>query len=519
MALSPKLGLRQTTALVMTPKLQQAIRLLQLSNLELAAYVEEELAQNPLLEREESAGDEPAADAETFSDDEDGEPRDSADLAQSDRLPAEGDSPLDTEPNAMWDGEPGEARAESGIESGDAFANWGSGGDFDEGESSLERTLAREATLRDHLIGQMSLTIADAGDRLIATNLIDMVDESGYLAGDPEEIAERLGVEKDRVERVLGVIQTFDPVGIAARSLAECLTMQLKERNRFDPAMAALIAHLDLLARRDLPALKRHCGIDDEDLRDMIAEIRALDPKPGLRYGGQPATPIVPDVLVRHDRKNGWQVDLNPETLPRVLINRTYHSSIQATLRTKSERDYLAERLQAANWLTRALHQRATTILKVATEIIRRQQDFFARGVSALKPLTLRDIADAVGVHESTVSRVTSNKYMATPRGIFELKYFFTSSLPGSAGADSHSAEAVRFRIKELIEGETRDDVLSDDRIVETLAREGIEIARRTVAKYREALRIPSSAQRRREKAVRLDNSRPMSAHSGIRLG
>jgi RNA polymerase sigma-54 factor len=495
MALSPKLGLRQTTALVMTPKLQQAIRLLQLSNLELAAYVEEELAQNPLLEREDSESGEAAPTDTDFGD---GEPRDAADLAQSDRLPAEGDTPLDTEHAESWDegNAPGSAS--------EAFADWGPGGDFDDGESSFERTLAREATLRDHLVEQMTLTIADAGDRMIATNLIDLIDESGYLAGDAAEIAERLGVEVERVERVLAVIQTFDPSGIGARSLSECLALQLKERNRFDPAIAALLAHLDLLARRDLGALKRICGVDDDDLRDMIAEVRALDPKPGLRYGGQPATPIVPDVLVRYDRKLGWQVDLNPETLPRVLINRTYHSTIAATLKNKAERDYLAERLQAANWLTRALHQRATTILKVATEIIRRQQEFFARGVSGLKPLTLRDIADAVAVHESTVSRVTSNKYMATPRGIFELKYFFTSSLPGSAGVDSHSAEAVRFRLKELIEAEGPGDVLSDDRIVDILGKEGIEIARRTVAKYREALRIPSSAQRRREKAVSL---------------
>jgi RNA polymerase sigma-54 factor len=487
----------------MTPKLQQAIRLLQLSNLELTAYIEDELAQNPLLEREVGTGE--GAEGAADVGDSEGEARDSAELAQSDRLPDAGEAPLDTNTTDMWDD--GERGGDGGLD-GEAFANWGPGGDFDDGEPSYERALIREANLRDHLLEQMTLTVAESGDRLIATNLIDAIDETGYLAGEIGEIAERLGVEIARVERVLAVIHTFDPCGVGARSLAECLALQLKERNRFDPAMAALLDHLDALARRDLGALKRMCGVDDEDLREMIAEIRALDPKPGLRYGGQPATPVVPDVLVRLDRKLGWQVDLNPETLPRVLINRAYHASIAPTLKTKAERDYLTERLQAANWLTRALHQRATTILKVATEIIRRQQGFFAHGVSGLKPLTLRDVADAVAVHESTVSRVTSNKYMATPRGIFELKYFFTSSLPGSAGVDAHSAEAVRFRIKTLIEAENTSDVLSDDRIVEMLAREGIEIARRTVAKYREALRIPSSAQRRREKAVRLDETR-----------
>jgi RNA polymerase sigma-54 factor len=516
MSLSPKLGLRQTTALVMTPKLQQAIRLLQLSNLELAAYIEDELAQNPLLEREDGVGEGAPAESD-FATDDSAEPRDSAELAQSDHLPDDG-SPLDTESAEMWD-DGGRSAVGEISGDGEAFSNWGPGGDFDDGESSLERTLSREANLRDHLIEQMTLTIADAGDRLIATNLIDLIDEAGYLTGDTAEVAERLSVDTARVENVLGIIQKFDPAGVGARSLAECLAIQLKERNRHDPAIAALLDHLDLLARRDLVALKRLCGVDEEDLRDMIGEIRALNPKPGLLYGGQPATPVIPDVLVRHDRKLGWQVDLNPETLPRVLINRTYHSTVASTLKTKAERDYLSERLQAANWLTRALHQRATTILKVATEIIRRQQGFFAHGVSGLKPLTLRDVAEAVAVHESTVSRVTSNKYMATPRGIFELKYFFTSSLPGSAGVEAHSAEAVRFRIKELIEAEGSTDVLSDDRIVEILAREGIEIARRTVAKYREALRIPSSAQRRREKSVRLDDVRTARPESVAKIG
>jgi RNA polymerase sigma-54 factor len=518
MALSQKLGLRQTTALVMTPKLQQAIRLLQLSNLELATYIEEELAQNPLLEREDGLGE--GEGAETDVDVGGGEPADapdSAELAQSERLPDAGESPLDNDSSEMWD-DGGRSGSELGGD-GEAFSNWGPSGDFDDGEPSIERTLARETNLRDHLIDQMRLSIADVGDRLIATNLIDLIDEAGYLSSDVTEIAERFGVERERVERVLAVLHTFDPSGVGARSLAECLTLQLKERNRFDPAMAALLGHLDLLARRDLGALKRLCSVDDEDMREMISEVRALDPKPGLRYGGQPATPVVPDVLVRHDRKLGWQIDLNPETLPRVLINRTYHANIACTLKTKAERDYLSERLQAANWLTRALHQRATTILKVATEIIRRQQGFFAHGVSGLKPLTLRDVAEEVSVHESTVSRVTSNKYMATPRGIFELKYFFTSSLPGSAGIDAHSAEAVRFRIKDLIEAEGVADVLSDDRIVEILAREGVEIARRTVAKYREALRIPSSAQRRREKSVRLDEARPSRTEARAKIG
>ena len=362
MSLSPKLGLRQTTALVMTPKLQQAIRLLQLSNLELATYIEEELAQNPLLEREdniaEAGGKGAASPAASEGGDGDDGP-DTVDLAQSESLPDANEAPLDADTSGMWDdGAPGGGDVGG---DGEAFSNWGPGGDFDDGESSLERTLTKEKNLRDHLVEQMTLTIADPGDRLIATNLIDMIDETGYLSGDVAEVGERLGVERERVERILGILQTFDPSGVGARTLAECLALQLKERNRFDPAMAALLDHLDLLARRDLGALKKLCGVDDEDMREMIAEIRALDPKPGLRYGGQPATPVVPDVLVRHDRKLGWQVDLNPETLPRVLINRVYHSSVAATLKTKAEKDYLSERLQAANWLTRALRSEEHT--------------------------------------------------------------------------------------------------------------------------------------------------------------
>jgi RNA polymerase sigma-54 factor len=502
----------------MTPKLQQAIRLLQLSNLELAAYIEDELAQNPLLEREDGTGEGASTTTESGGDGDADNPVDTVDLAKSESMPDAENAPLDTDSSEMWDDGSRSSVADTAGD-GEAFSNWGPGGDFDDGESSLERTLSREVNLRDHLIEQMTLSVADPGDRLIATNLIDLIDETGYLTGDIAEVAERFGVEQPRVAAVLETIQAFDPSGVGARTLAECLMLQLKEKNRFDPAMAALLDHLDLLARRDLAALKRLCGVDDEDMREMITEIRALDPKPGLRFGGQPATPVVPDVLVRNDRKLGWQVDLNPETLPRVLINRIYHSSVAQTLKTKAERDYLSERLQAANWLTRALHQRATTILKVATEIIRRQQGFFAHGVSGLKPLTLRDVAEAVAVHESTVSRVTSNKYMATPRGIFELKYFFTSSLPGSAGVDAHSAEAVRFRIKELIEAERPADVLSDDRVVEILGREGIEIARRTVAKYREALRIPSSAQRRREKSVSFDAVRIIPGESAAKIG
>ena len=280
--------------------------------------------------------------------------------------------------------------------------------------------------------------------------------------------------------------------------------MKLIDRNRYDPAMARLIENIDLLARHDYAGLRSLCGVDDEDLAEMIAELRALDPKPGSAFGATLIQPVVPDVLVRPARDGGWSVELNSDTLPRVLVNQTYYATVSRQARGEGEKSFLTDCLQTANWLAKSLDQRARTILKVSSEIVRQQDAFLAKGVEHLRPLNLRTIADAISMHESTVSRVTSNKYMATPRGIFELKYFFSASIPASGGGDAHSAEAVRHRIKALIDAESPDAVLSDDTIVKVLQDDGIDIARRTVAKYRESLRIPSSVQRRREKRARL---------------
>jgi RNA polymerase sigma-54 factor len=299
---------------------------------------------------------------------------------------------------------------------------------------------------------------------------------------------------------VLAILQSFDPPGVCARNLAECLAIQLRELDRFDPAMQAMVGHLDLLAKRDLLALRKVCGVSDEDLADMIGEIRRLNPKPGLAFGTTLVQPIVPDVFVRPGPDGGFIVDLNSETLPKVLVNQSYHAEVAKTAKSDKDKTYLADCLQTATWLIRALDQRAKTILKVSTEIVRQQDAFFVHGVQHLRPLNLKTVADAIAMHESTVSRVTANKYMATNRGIFELKYFFTSSIASSDGGEAHSAEAVRDRISHLIHAESPQDVLSDDTIVEKLREAGIDIARRTVAKYREAMRIPSSVQRRREK-------------------
>ncbi|MGH6913245.1 MAG: RNA polymerase factor sigma-54, partial [Geminicoccales bacterium] len=367
-------------------------------------------------------------------------------------------------------------------------------------ELDLEQVLERPVSLRDHLLAQIELELQDPADRVIGAALIELLDEAGYIARDYLELAEALGCPHDRVESTLARLQEFDPPGIFARDLKECLALQLKDRNRYDPAMQVLLDNLALLARRDLPQLRKLCNVDAEDLADMIGEIRALNPKPALAFEAPALHPVTPDVFLRGQHGN-WVVELNTESLPRVLVDGQYHARVSRESRTKHERDYVAECYQSANWLVRALHQRATTILRVAREIVRQQEAFFARGVEHLRPLILRDIAEAIGMHESTVSRVTTNKYIATPRGLFELKYFFTSAIASRSGEAPHSAESVRYRIRTLIANEPADRVLSDDGIADILRGEGLDIARRTVAKYREAMRIPSSVERRRLKA------------------
>ncbi|MBV9522962.1 MAG: RNA polymerase factor sigma-54 [Alphaproteobacteria bacterium] len=500
MALSQRLDLRQAQALVMTPQLQQAIKLLQLSNVELSAFVEQELAENPLLEREESDA-ERGPEAGMRAD------PDEAPLPAEDRTAplAGADPPLAGDDLDSWReaaGHEGEGNLDLAGDP-EAWARRGGGEDgavFASGENGLPQA----TSLRDHLLQQLSTEIAAPGDRIIAACLIDLLDEAGYLTGTLEAAAEILGCPPERVAAVLALLQRFDPPGVFARNLAECLALQLRERNRLDPAMQTLLDNLPLLAARDAAGLMRLCGVDAADFVEMVAELKALDPKPGLVFDGAPVQPVIPDIIIRRQPDGGWLVELNSETLPRVLVNNRYHASLSRNALGKPEKEYLAERMQSANWLVKSLHQRATTILRVATEIVHQQSAFLDHGVQFLRPLILRDIAGAIGMHESTVSRVTTNKFMATPRGIFELKYFFSSAIPASRGGDAHSAEAVRFRIKALIDREPVSRTLSDEQIVEILQKDGVEIARRTVAKYRDSLRIPSSAQRRREKSMRL---------------
>ncbi len=470
MSISQRVELRQGHGLVMTPQLQQSIKLLQLSNLELIDFVEDELRKNPLLEREDGA---PPA--------EDGAP------------PAEGAAPPAEE---SFDGEDGPyADPAFGAPAGRSPR-----GEFSDSIGGVEQTLSRSRTLREHLLEQLNTDIDEAADRVIGLHFIESLDEAGYIGTELDRIAERLGCDVARVEATLETLQRFDPPGIFARNLRECLTLQLKDQGRFDPAMAALIEHLDLLAESAFDRLQKLCDVDAEDLGQMVAEIRALNPKPGLAFETEVTQTIVPDVAVRQQSGHVWLVELNSETLPRVLVDNRYYARVRMDAKTKEDRDYITNCYHTANWLVKALDQRARTILKVARELVRQQNAFLSHGVQHLKPLILRDIAEAIEMHESTVSRVIANKYMITPRGTYELKYFFSASIGSLDGGAAHSAESVRHRIKQLIQDEKTESPLSDDRIAELLNESDIGIARRTVAKYREAMRIPSSVERRRIK-------------------
>jgi RNA polymerase sigma-54 factor len=502
MALSQRLDLRQTQALVMTPQLQQAIKLLQMSNLELTVFVDQELEQNPLLDRDES---DPDTRESVVVDLTAGGPEAPAPVRSEQEGLGAGDPPLAGEDVDLWHASAGSEGEGDFDLAGDPDAWRQSGGSHDEaglGMASFEQGVAGPANLRDHLIAQLGLEIEDLGDRMIGAYLIDLLDDAGYLTDDLAGAATLLGCPLARVEAVLARLQRLDPPGVFARSLSECLALQLRERNRLDPAMQALLDNLPLLAAREASTLMRLCGVDAADLAEMIAEIKSLDPKPGLALDPVTAQTVVPDIIMRPQPHGAWIIELNSETLPRVLVNHRYYATISRGAGRKVDKEYLAERLQSANWLVKSLHQRAITILRVATEIVHQQGAFFQHGVQYLRPLILRDIAAAINMHESTVSRVTTNKFMMTPRGVYELKYFFSSSIQASSGGDAHSAEAVRFRIKALIDAEPKNEVLSDERIVEILQKDGVEIARRTVAKYRESLRIPSSVQRRRDKSM-----------------
>jgi RNA polymerase sigma-54 factor len=512
MALSANLYLRQSQSLVMTPQLMQSIQLLQMTHFELNQFIAQEVEKNPLLEFPSNDGetgndrtvdedDNRSRQAEEQGSDEDYDSRSEVMSGDwSDRTDSAGAGRMNDELDANYanvfpdDGVPQRADAPELISQWKSMPGGSEGG---ADSYDLDDFVAGQVSLRDHLAQQLPFTLPAMADRLVGQYLADQLDEAGYLHADLVEAAERLGTGIEDVERVLVSLQTLDPPGVFARNLSECLSIQLRQKDRYDPAMQAFVSNLELLARRDFATLKRLCGVDEEDLLDMLSEIRQLNPKPGSGFEAVMSEAIMPDVVVRAGTDGSWLVELNPDTLPRVLVNQSYFAKV-----TKSGDDhaFLSECLQTANWLTRSLDQRAKTIMKVATEIVRQQDAFLLHGVDHLRPLNLKTVADAIKMHESTVSRVTSNKYVLTPRGLFELKYFFTVSISAVEGGISHSAEAVRHKIRTLIVQESPEAVLSDDDIVDILKESGVDLARRTVAKYREAMNIASSVQRRREK-------------------
>ncbi|MDR7064432.1 RNA polymerase factor sigma-54 [Rhizobium rosettiformans] len=513
MALSANLFLRQSQSLVMTPQLMQSIQLLQMTHLELMQFIAQEVERNPLLEMAADDGDLSGDPSETADRHGTGSQQDNQANGDDFAAPPALDSDwyendasdrlsdrLDTNYDTAFADEGSAQRPDAPELLGQWKSMPGQSGDGSEG-FDLDDFVAGQISLRDHLNQQIPFALSTASDQLLASVLVDHLDEAGYLRADLSEISSRLGLSRDAVEEVLTTLQTLEPAGVFARSLSECLAIQLRQRDRYDPAMAVLVDNLELLAKRDFATLKKICGVDEEDLIDMLSEIRKLNPKPGSSFEHAVSESVTPDIVVRADGNGGWRVELNPDALPRVLVNHSYMAAVRpGTAKDAPDQAFMSECLQNANWLTRSLDQRAKTITKVAAEIVRQQSAFLDHGVDHLRPLNLKTIADAIKMHESTVSRVTTNKYMMTPRGLFELKYFFSVSIASAEGGDSHSAEAVRHRIRALIAQESPDAVLSDDDIVDQLKASGVELARRTVAKYRESMNIASSVQRRREK-------------------
>ncbi len=509
----------------MTPQLQQAIKLLQLSNLELNEYVDAELERNPLLERRENAEGETGLQTPQGESPVDNGPQEDEakghrlnETDKNDTIPETPDSftdlsnesgqqervlDLDTDYDNVYP-DAGPLASSQGPESGWQNAGSSGGRGFDSTDNNPEAYVADSISLRDHLRQQLHLALREPVQLIIGQYLIDMIDDAGYLHGDLDDLARQLGASTSLVKKTLKTMQTFEPSGVFARNIGECLALQLMEQGDLTPLMEKLCDNIELLGQHKMAELKKIVGVEADELAEMIAHIRQLNPKPGHEYDQAVVQPVVPDVFVRQLGNGGWHVELNSETLPRILVNRSYYTTVSKGTRSSEEKTYLSDCLNTANWLTKSLDQRARTILKVAEEVVRQQDAFFAHGIEHLRPLNLKTVAEAIEMHESTVSRVTSNKYIGTPRGVFELKYFFTSAISSSQNGEAHSSEAVRYKIRQLIDAERPDKILSDDKIVALLQADGIDIARRTVAKYREAMHIPSSVQRRRQKKMEM---------------
>ncbi len=499
MKTGPRLELRQGQSLVMTQQLQQSIKLLQATSLELKEFVEQELEKNPFLAQEEgdapeeerAAGEAPPEEGALEED----TPRE-ADFESEDNFTPDMEKDYAVDDQGMDDS----ADIETDYLRSAATSSSG-GGDWDgDDEYRIENNPSQGKTLREHLLEQLHMDVGDAVERLIGAHLIDIIDEAGYIKEDLTPLAEKLGVEVAEVETVLKLLQRFDPPGIGARTLAECLGLQLKDKNRLDPAMQLLLDHLHLLGDGRFDELRKKCGVDAEDLKQMVAEVRELNPKPGARFQHDVVQAVEPDIFVRRQLDGNWHVELNMNNFPKIMVNLRYYKKVTADSRNRKDKPYLSEQFNSANWLVRALKQRADTLLKVGSELVKQQDAFFRLGVRYMKPMTLKDIAVETGYHESTISRVTNGKFLVCPRGTFELKYFFTSALSRAGGGDDVSSQAVKHHISELIGKESPEKPLSDDELVALLAERNITVARRTVAKYREALSIPSSPKRKRLK-------------------
>ena len=523
MAPSGKLQQRQglsqglTQGLTMTPQLVQSIKLLQMNSFELLEHIGQEIEKNPLLELAEQSDNysreaqAPEVNASTL--DVSGE-LDVSRAALEEKLGTSLENEFDIdrsggETAAVSDGAMAGSMSGSSISpgpmpTGSMSSGMSGGSGYRDSEYNIENFLAGKPTLRDHLGEQLAMMRVDDVVRLIAAEIIDSLDEDGYFRREVEEVAAALGVKTSEVSNALALVQGMDPTGVGARDLGENIKLQLIEKNRFDPAIECLIGNLDMLAKRDFDGLAKLCGLGLDDIMQMVEEVRALDPRPARMFDHSPVQEIIPDVFVRELPDGSFGIELNPDALPKVLINQTYQAIVTKGASNKEDKAFIAECLQNANWLTRSLEQRAQTILKVTAEIVRQQDGFFVYGIRHLRPMSLKRIADEIKMHESTVSRVTSNKYLQTDRGMFELKFFFTAAISGVDGEAAFSAESVRHEIRQMIDAETLETVLSDDSIVSVLQGKGIEIARRTVAKYRESMHIPSSVQRKREKKANL---------------
>lgn len=481
--MKPTLQLRLGQQLAMTPQLQQAIRLLQLSTLELQQEIQQAIDANPLLEQE----DESDIATPDVSDDEDFTPPDSSEeMAQAqENMPEE--LPMDT----TWD----EVYSAAGSTTSSGLMN-----SDDESVYQGETT----ETLQDYLLWQMRLTPFSEQDAAIALAIIDSIDESGYLSDSLNDIQQAVStedelIEMDEIEAVLKRIQHFDPIGVAARSVQECLLIQLSQFSAGTPWLAearqVIKDHMDLLGARDYRNLARKLQLKEAELKDVLQLIQTLEPRPGSRVMPSESTYVIPDVAVL--KKNGrWVVELNPDAMPKIRINETYVSMARHA-RNSSDSQFIRSHLQEAKWFIKSLESRNETLLKVANCIVKQQQDFFEYGEEAMKPMVLNDVAEEVEMHESTISRVTTQKYMHTPRGIFELKYFFSSHVNTDSGGEC-SSTAIRALIKKLVAAENPAKPLSDSKIADLLTEQGIMVARRTIAKYRESLSIPPSSQRKR---------------------